>query len=477
MLELLLTTTVVVLSLVVPAVSNGLLLRRRERERALRYGAAAREAGLGAVQPKGGVLEAHAGSLQLRISADAMNETTGTRVELWGPRLAPGLELRREGDIFLGLRSRKEIEVGDDDFDRVVSVQGPPALALALLDPVVRRAVATMVTRGRMQLQGHKPLWVSGRLDGGTLRLFVPDQVPFLRPRSSEEKPQAGEVYLDGVNALPSVLRGAADLGQRLLAPEGMAERLAANLKTEPEAGVRRKLIATLLREFPESPATEPAVRAARDDPDADVRVRAAIALGKEGRDVLLGVAGGEGAEDATNARAVAALGASLGLAQVKDLLKSALRTRRVLTAKACLRILAELRGLEAGLAIAKVLLVEKNELGEAAAQALAAGGDPSAEAPLLRALSEAPAEVKRAAAAALGRVGTRAAVQPLRAAESDAALRAAARQAIAEIHSRLSGAEQGQLSLAEGQAGQLSLADGEGGRLSLADDAGALRS
>jgi HEAT repeat protein len=186
---------------------------------------------------------------------------------------------------------------------------------------------------------------------------------------------------------------------------------------------------------------------------------------------VLRGLAEGEGAEDGTNARAVAALGTSLTLVEAQELLRRSLRTRRLLTAKACLSLLGQLGGTEATQTVAKVLLVEKHELGEAAAEALAATADPSAEAPLLRALAEGPPEVRRAAAAALGRVGTRDAVQPLRSAERDGALRSAARQAIAEIHSRLAGAEQGQLSLAEGEAGRLSLAEGEAGRLSLTDE------
>jgi hypothetical protein len=70
----------------------------------------------------------------------------------------------------------------------------------------------------------------------------------------------------------------------------------------------------------------------------------------------------------------------------------------------------------------------------------------------------------------ALGRVGTSAAVGPLREAEEgDAEMRRAARQAIAEIQSRLAGAAPGQLSLAGGEAGALSLAEDERGRLSLA--------
>jgi len=47
--------------------------------------------------------------------------------------------------------------------------------------------------------------------------------------------------------------------------------------------------------------------------------------------------------------------------------------------------------------------------------------------------------------------------------------MRRTARQAIAEIQSRLAGAAPGQLSLAAGESGQLSLAEGEEGQLSLA--------
>ena len=75
------------------------------------------------------------------------------------------------------------------------------------------------------------------------------------------------------------------------------------------------------------------------------------------------------------------------------------------------------------------------------------------------------------AAAVALGRSGSAAAVAPLRrleTASTDAAHRRAARQAIAEIQERLTGAFPGQLSLSEGESGQLSLAEDEAGRVSL---------
>jgi HEAT repeat protein len=454
---------------VAPVVVSAFLIRLRDRERMAFWGKAAREAGLSAIEPRSGLLEARSGPLEVRIRAYQSEHTAGTRVEVWGPRLAAGLTLRPEGEgTILGRRDRKEIEIGDEDFDQAVSVHGPSALALALLDSDMRRAVASLM-RGRLGLPGHRRFWASGRLEHGVLRIDLPEEV---RPRQSHysaaELLPAGEAQVESRQMLPAVLRASLDLAGRLALPEHLAERLASNLRAEPEAGVRRKTLAVLLGEFPEAAATEPAARASLLDPDADVRLHAAVALGKDGRGVLLALAGGEGAEDATNARAVAALGTSLTLADPQDLLRRALRTRRLRTAKACLSLLGRLGGAEAAQTLAKVLLVEKHELGEAAAQALAATADPQAEPSLLRALAEGPAEVKHAAAAALGQVGTRDAVLPLRAAERDGALRSAARQAIAEIHSRLAGAEQGQLSLAEGEAGRLSMVEGESGRLSL---------
>jgi HEAT repeat protein len=124
---------------------------------------------------------------------------------------------------------------------------------------------------------------------------------------------------------------------------------------------------------------------------------------------------------------------------------------------------------------LARVLAVEDGPLAITAAQALGASGSPAAEAPLVRALAQSASDVAAAAAEALGSVGSAAAVLALKeAADSTGAstgLRRAARQAVAEIQSRLQGASPGQVSLAEGEAGQLSLAGEDPvGRVTLAD-------
>jgi HEAT repeat protein len=277
-----------------------------------------------------------------------------------------------------------------------------------------------------------------------------------------------GHDFVGGLDRLHEVLPVVLALARRLQTPEDVPRRLAENLKGEPVTGVRLQVLATLTREYPSHPATREALLAAREDPDADVRLRAGIALGPEGREVLLAVASGEGAEDATTERAVVALGFHITTAEVEGLLRNALRTRREATARACLGVLGQRRGAVGTLA--KVLAVEKPELAAAAADALGATGDTSGEPALLSALEGEAPVVRVAAARALGRVGTAAAVAPLREAEEgDGEMRRTARQAIAEIQARLTGAAPGQLSLAGGESGQLSLAEGEAGRLSLA--------
>lgn len=104
-------------------------------------------------------------------------------------------------------------------------------------------------------------------------------------------------------------------------------------------------------------------------------------------------------------------------------LLKDALRTRRQATALSCMKTLGRRGSPEVTPILARVLAVEKGSLGEAAAEARSGG------------------------------------------------LRPVARQAVAEIQTRLTGAEgasAGQLSLSSDRSGHVSLADDAAGRVSL---------
>jgi hypothetical protein len=243
------------------AVAMGLHKGHLARARLAFWREAASDAGLSRIEESGSTRTGYSGKLLVRFTDLGEEEGSGTRVEIWGPGLAPGLTLGPEpARALIGSRSPREIEVGDDDFDREVSVQGPPAVALAVLDPRTRRVVRTLMS-GRFEVPGHRPFWVSGRLDEGVLRVTVPERAPGLRRlRDSREPLQAGSVYLDGEYRLPGVLRATLALAARLVVPKDLAGRLASNLANEPEPGVRRRTLLTLLREFQEAEATRAAV-------------------------------------------------------------------------------------------------------------------------------------------------------------------------------------------------------------------------
>jgi hypothetical protein len=329
--------------------------QHEERDRLALWDRSLRELGFDPGELRGTSATATSGGVQLELSRLDDSEGGGTRVRIRNPRFPAGLELGREARW---RRSPREVEIGDDAFDREVSVKGPPAVALAILDASLRRAVRSLV-RGRLVTTGHGVLWASGELVDGTLRIDVPESAPGLRgPLKQGELPPAGTVFLDGQHKLPAVLRAALSLADQLGTPEDVAERLGQRLVGEPEARGRLRILLTLMREFGEHPATRQAILRSRDDEDAELRVRSAIALGAEGRPTLLGVAGGEGAEDATSARAVAALADSLSFGEADDLLRRARRTRRARTANECVRVLGGL-GSGAVATLAKVLAAE----------------------------------------------------------------------------------------------------------------------
>ena len=439
---------------------------------------AARAAGVAAVEESDGGLVGWAGNLRVRLSLYVNTEASGTRITVSGPALPAGLTIRPEGlaSAARGASGVREVEIGHDTFDAAAWVEGDATVARAVLDAGTRRALCALFA-GRLDRPGQTPFWASGRLEGGVLRVDVPRTVPSRGPRLADDIEPGVEsgagAYLDGRLHVAEVLAEVIGLARRLATPGDLARRLADNLKTEPVASVRLQCLATLAREFADHPATGEALLAASEDPDAEVRLRAAVALGPKGRDVLLAIARGEGAEDATTERAVLALGFYLTTEEAGRILRHALRTRREATARACLRALGQRRGASVVATLAKVVAVETPELAAVAAEALGATGDASAEAPLVAALDSRHAPVRTAAARALGPVGSTGAVLPLKELEArDGAARAAARQAIAEIQARARGAFPGQLSLATGESGQLSIAAGEAGRLSLSSRA-----
>ena len=356
------------------------------------------------------------------------NQQKGTHIAVDGfGHGADGLTLRLAGPgraLRRILRSG-DLELGAPAFDEDLQVQGRGPVAFAVLDAETRRRVAGLL-QGSIPVRGRGPVEVTAALGGDTLSVWLKD---------SDE--MTGE-HFDHV--LGEVLVSVLELAQRLVAPKDLAGRIAENLRGEPAEGVRLQGLLLLVRELPDHPATREALRAACKDHSPELRLRAAAALGEEGRETLLALADGEATDDGYAARALAALGAR-GAGLSAALLEVALHGPLAL-----------------GLSRTALICLE----------ALGRRGRPASEGLLLEALGSGDPQVAVAAARALGQVGTAAAVPALRAVTPGwrSELGAAARQAVAEIQARLPGAAPGQLSLAPGEAGALSFA-GEPGRLS----------
>ena len=372
-------------------------------------------------RPGGWTWELQKGLLKVRLDEFLMTSTRVV-VAVPGPPGFSEVRIRREQHRLLGAR---EIEIGDEIFDSTFFIEGPRRLVFVLLDGETRRLLIRVNSESRL------------KISGGKLRAEMPDyQVPIL---------------------LPLLL----DIAQRLTQPVDAARQLARNANLDPVEGVRLLNLLFLIRELPGEPETVEALRNACSDPSPEIRLRAARELGSKARDVLMELAESQ-PEDAVTAQAVSVLGRELPFDRASAILDQALRRRRLQTAGACLAALGKSGDAEAVDVLARVLAREQGELADAAALALGRTGSPAAEAPLIRALRRERAESRAAAAKALGRIGSAAAVPPLKEAAErfshDPELRRAARQAIAEIQSRLPGASPGQLSLATDPAGQLSL-------------------
>ena len=352
----------------------------------------------------------------------------------------------------------REIELGDEGFDAAVEVHGAPDRVRALLDVETRATVMAMLG-GLLVVPGRRPLSIRGRavLVHGDLQARLDDH-----PRM----PTAVELA-DALGALLAI-------AERFERPADLAARLASAIENEPEWRVRLQGLQTLSTSYPAHPATAAALRHALLDEQAEVRLHAAVALGEEGHASLLALARHERTADTIAAQAVGALGDRMPADVGVQVLRQALRTRRLRTCVACVQAVDPLGGPEARELLVKMLTRESGELAVAAAHALgryARGGDEIEEA-LIRALERDDDAVRLAAIEALGHMGSARSVMSIQEAGragADAETRRAARQAVAEIQSRLPGASAGQLSVAEDGAGRLSLADDDPrGRLSM---------
>jgi hypothetical protein len=283
----------------------------------------------------------------------------------------------------------KEIVIGDAGFDSEVHAHGSEDVLRALCDARTRSLLRTLV-----RLNG---VVAKGIVHAGTAKA------------------------LRDADPVTEVLEMALDLARCLVPPENFVERIADLVRSDPEMGVRERCLGYLLRTYPQHPTVSAVIREALTMPSPALRVRAAIALGAEGHETLLGLVGSPELDAACAADGIRALGEALPEARGIEILEEALRRARRPVVQAAIESLG-LRG---------------------TAQAV----------PTLRAAIESPA--------------------------LDSGLRREAQDAIARIQSRLEGAETGQISVADAQAdaGQLSLSDTASGRLSLDQTANARHS
>jgi hypothetical protein len=338
--------------------------------------------------------------------------------------LASSVALRPEG---LGTRFGKaigtnDVQIGAPDFDGAVFVEGLPLVLHALLDGDTRKGVMNALG-GRVVARGPTR-YVDMKVEilDGELHADFPVVVSML------QEPQ--EV----------TLRSLLELSHRLREPEHLLVRLANNVRSDPEPGVRRACLRVLHLEAAAATETQEVLTtSAREDADVEVRLEAATLLGEGGTAILAALATDASVEDSVSARAIERLDARIGLDPARRILEEAVSGGRRLTAIA-------------------------------SARALGAIGSADAEPALLAALADEAPALQAAAADALARVGTTLAVLPLRRLEASVSgsLQKAAREAIVRIQARREGAGPGQLALSGTPQGHVSLADDARGRVGL---------
>ena len=362
-------------------------------------------------------------------------------VTIAGPRIPQGLGFAPErgtGD---------DVLTGDTVFDDTVEVRGEPTILLALLDREIRQRVGEFVRLG-------------GRLEAGELVCCAPTAL------------SQGDIVRG--------LRLGLWLARELSSPGGgVCRRLATNAKSDPLPGVRLLNLLQLHEQFPETREAREASQEDLKDTSPWVRLAAARFLKDEGRDVLEHLAQDRAVPESAAAEAVSLLGARSPAERAGPLLLAALKTHSGEARRQAVEELGRI-GYKPARGPLMVLLDRADPgTGAAAAAALAALGDVTAETPLLKAVESEARELRLAAIRALGTVGSAASVEPLldflAGRGLDAETRHAVREAVGAIQSRLAGAEAGQLSLAATSPGSgwLSVAaPGAGhGQLSLLSD------
>jgi HEAT repeat protein len=440
-----------VLSTVTVAGSVGLAVRALKRAHdGIRAGVERRVAGtakLTGVQVEGlKTVSGRHGALRVQLGASSQ-PGTAMRVVIEG--LVSGIRMAAK---VVPSSGGQDVEIGDPRLDGPLVFRGAAKTVRASFPADVRERLVH-VLRTHAVLDVHEGI-LAAELREGTFR---GSRLPGL----------SSQVDL-AIRLAHALEPGASD-----------ESRLVEILRADPLPAVRANAVAALAAEALDDPLTRPALREATLDAAPEVRLRAAVALGEDGHEVLYALASDPAVEDAIAVRAVEAFGAHLTLARAEPLLAVAAADLRVPVVRAVLASLGRGGAPEAAVVAAllarrigresSALSAKGAQIAVAAAEALGQTASPAGEATLIAALGSDLTGVPAAAARSLGGLGTALAVPALRQAEERGGeIRRAAREAIALIQSRLEGATPGQVSLAGGEAGQVSVVDTADGRVSL---------
>lgn len=410
----------VVISVLGAAVVAFLLAMHRSHNRTLQsnWREAARALGMTRVATSGWFgnprLAGMLGPYELTVCVTKRSLHERTVLTLSGAgRFPADIELRREtlATTANKLLEGQDVLTGDEAFDREVLVRGREAVAAAVLDARARRMIVEAVRRGIV-------------LSGSTVTMVVPDLLG-----SAEEVKEA--------------VQSLRDLAKLLTEPSDPAESLLANLKREPLAPVRLRLVHLFRTSLASAAQAGAAIRLGLDDPDPTVRLEAASQPGSPPA-VLQALATSPSVEDGIATQAVRTLGSRAPLDWTIGLVSDALDRGRSAVVEASVEVLGHLR-------------------------------NPAAEPALVDVLERGGTDAVRAAVTALAKTGTVAAVPALRRVASASlrhlGLQLAAKQAIASIQARTEGAFPGQLALADQAEGAVSIAERSSGSLSLGDE------
>jgi HEAT repeat protein len=381
-------------------------------------------------------------------------EGGGEAVELSAAGLAHGVQCAPRNRFGDDVALEPGAGVGDPDFEAVAVVRGDESVIRALLDHETRRALG-MLLSGQLRFEtgaGTEMLSVVAQVRDAGLRVRVPRDA-----RDLFAKVKHPEIP-------PPALRPIVELAERLVGPQDLAGRIADNTASEPIPAVRIANLRHLASQFPHDSATRPALARALADPADEVRLEAARALGAEGVRTLLRIAVGRASRDAPAAEAIALLGSRFEPGHARWALRRAIAAGRHRVVSACLERLVGKDDERSVSSVAAALRSQDDAVARAASNALGRAGGPGFEDAMIAALEHRLVDVQVAAVSTLGRIGSARAVAPLGDWANRHALdrwvRGDARQAIAQIQSRLPGASPGQLSIAGAEAGQVSLVE-----------------